>query len=147
MVRSTQGLKDAEDRNEPKGSALPYYMEVPLNDGQVILAEVTGQVDDLVPAGRAADVVGRLPDVLGAQLQRVGSFAGEALTSLRALAEPPDLIALEFGVKLGAKTGVVIAEATGEAHLTVKVEWRRPEADPESAQPPTSGQEDDAGNP
>ncbi|HEX2313263.1 MAG TPA: CU044_2847 family protein [Thermomonospora sp.] len=104
---------------------MSYFLEVPLDDGEPMLVEITGQVDDVVPVGRSRDVVGRLPETLRAGLDRAQAFAGEVLTRMRAYPEPPDVVAVEFGLKLTAKTGVVIAESTGEAHLKVVAQWHR----------------------
>lgn len=100
-------------------------MEVPLSDGQVVLAEVTQQVDDVVAAGRGKDVVGRLPDILSSGLAPVTAFAADALATLRGLAEPPDMVSVEFGVTLSAKARLVIAESTGQAHLKFVMAWQR----------------------
>lgn len=105
---------------------MSYYLEVPLDGGETVLAEITEQVDDVVPAaGDARNVIGRLPKTLGAGLDRVQEFAGEVLERMRDLAEPPDVVVVEFGLKLTAKAGVVVAESSAEGHLTVKVEWHR----------------------
>jgi hypothetical protein len=49
------------------------------------------------------------------------------VTKLRGLADQPDEMVVEFGIKLGAKAGVVIASADTEANFTVSLTWRRPE--------------------
>ncbi|MET7472919.1 CU044_2847 family protein [Streptomyces sp. NPDC005648] len=57
-----------------------------------------------------------------------------ALDSVRAAAESalrvfrdgtlrPDSVELEFGVKLSAETGAVIAKGAAEGHLVVKLSW------------------------
>jgi len=109
-----------------KGAGLvPYFLEVPLSNGEVVLAEVTGQVDDVAPFGRGQDVLGRLSGSFADGLEHVRNFAGEVLTSMRKSYDPPDRVAVEFGLKFSAKTGVVIAEMAGEGHVTVTVEWHR----------------------
>lgn len=102
---------------------MPYYVEVPLSNGQVVLAEVTSQVDDVVPAGKGKDIVGRLPDALRTGLRHITTFAGDALAGLGDLDETPDVISMEFGVMLSAKAGCVVAESTGQAHVKIAVEW------------------------
>jgi hypothetical protein len=107
---------------------LPRYIEVPLNDDRIVLAEVTGQLDETVPAGRLDDVVGRLPESFSDGLRRVQALADEALAGMRGLDQAPDVVSLEFGLKLSASAGVVVAQSAGEAHVTLSVEWhRRPE--------------------
>jgi hypothetical protein len=106
---------------------LAYFLEVPLDDGQVVLVEVTRQVDDVAPAGRVQDVVGRLPEAFTSGLDRVQALAAEALRRMRAFPEPPDSVSVEFGLKLTAKAGVVVAESTGVAHMKLIAEWHRRE--------------------
>jgi hypothetical protein len=107
---------------------MPYFLEVPLSDGEMVLAEITRQVDDVVPFGRGKEVVGRLSGSFADGLDHVRAFAGEVLTSMKELYEPPDRVAVEFGLKFSAKTGVVIAEMAGEGHVAVTVEWCKPSA-------------------
>jgi hypothetical protein len=42
---------------------------------------------------------------------------------VRDLATPPDKVQLEFGVKLTAEAGVVIAKAATEANFKLSLEW------------------------
>ncbi|GAA0321062.1 hypothetical protein NE235_18485 [Actinoallomurus spadix] len=88
-----------------------------------MLVEITKQEDTLAPVGRTRDAVSRLPEAFSAGLDRAQRFANEVVEKMRAFPEPPDRIAVEFGLKLSAKTGVVVAESTGEAHLKVTAEW------------------------
>jgi len=105
---------------------MPYFIEIPLTGGETILAEVTGQVEDLAPVGdRGREVLGRLPGTLAEALRHVQSFAGEALSQMRESHHPPDRVAVEFGLKFSAKAGVFIAECAAEGHLSVTAEWSR----------------------
>ena len=45
------------------------------------------------------------------------------LDTLRELA--PEEHVVEFGIKLDANAGVVVAKAAAEGHFTVKITWRR----------------------
>jgi hypothetical protein len=105
---------------------MPYFVEIPLNGGETILAEITGQVEDLAPVGdRGREVLGRLPETLSDALDHVQAFAGEALSRMRDSHHPPDRVAVEFGLKFSAKAGIFIAESAAEAHLIVTAEWSR----------------------
>ena len=105
---------------------MPYFVEIPLSDGETILADVTGQVEDLAPVGsRGREVIGRLPGALSDGLDRVQAFAGEVLSRMREYHQPPDRVSVEFGLTFSAKAGVYIAESAAQAHLTVTAEWSR----------------------
>jgi hypothetical protein len=90
----------------------------------------------------------------GGPLQATRTFEG-ALDGVRAAAESalrvfrdgslkPDSVELEFGVKLSAETGAVIAKGTAEGHLVVKLTWSpepsRPAPEPPHPAPAASGQ-------
>ncbi|GGV04826.1 hypothetical protein GCM10010245_10250 [Streptomyces spectabilis] len=61
----------------------------------------------------------------------LGNVRGAALSALRTFREralDPDGIELEFGVKLSAAAGAVIAKTAAEGHLTVKLTWSKGDA-------------------
>jgi len=116
---------------------VPSYLEIPLADGEMLLVDVTSQEAGLAPAG-GREMRERLAVTLQEGLGRVRMFAGQVLEQMRASAEPPNRVAVEFGLKLTAKTGVVVAETTSEAHITVTLEWQRPRR-PDDSAPPAAG--------
>ncbi|MFF9106689.1 CU044_2847 family protein [Streptomyces sp. NPDC014776] len=56
-------------------------------------------------------------------LAGVRAAAESALRVLRDGALRPDAVELEFGVKMSAEAGAVIAKGAAEAHLVVKLSW------------------------
>lgn len=56
----------------------------------------------------------------------VREAAQSALAALRGGGLDPDTVELEFGVKLNAAAGAVIAKTSVEGHLKVKMTWGRP---------------------
>jgi NTP-dependent ternary system trypsin peptidase co-occuring protein len=68
-------------------------------------------------------------------LGSVRSAAQSALRVFREGALRPDSVELEFGVKLSAEAGAVIAKGAAEGHLLVKLSWspRPADADREAA--------------
>ncbi|WP_327233776.1 hypothetical protein OG349_07070 [Streptomyces sp. NBC_01317] len=80
------------------------------------------------------DAPGARPVSRGNSLAQAGRTFDEALVGIRAAAESalavfrdgplkPDSVELEFGVKLMAEAGAVIAKSSAEGHLTVKLSW------------------------
>jgi Trypsin-co-occurring domain 1 len=104
---------------------MPYFVEIPLGDGQVVLAKLADQAEDVVPFGRGQEAVGRLAGSLSEGLGRARSFAAEVLQAMKDSAEPPERVAIEFGLDFSGKAGVVIAETSAGAHVTVTLEWSR----------------------
>lgn len=93
---------------------------------------VVVEVDDREPgfssvsrtAGVIHDAAGRFEDAF----QHVRDAAEAALGALRGGELNPDAVELEFGVKLNAAAGAVIAKTSVEGHLKVKMIWGRPAA-------------------
>ncbi|WUH97399.1 hypothetical protein OHR68_28230 [Spirillospora sp. NBC_00431] len=91
---------------------------------------VVVEVDDREPGfssvsragGVIHDAAGRFEDAF----QHVRDAAEAALGALRGGELNPDAVELEFGVKLNAAAGAVIAKTSVEGHLKVKMIWGRP---------------------
>ncbi|MFF8928910.1 CU044_2847 family protein [Streptomyces longwoodensis] len=56
-------------------------------------------------------------------LEGVRAAAESALRVFRDGSLRPDGVEIEFGVKLSAETGAIIAKGTAEGHLVVKLSW------------------------
>ena len=41
------------------------------------------------------------------------------------LPEPPDEVAVEFGVKMSVETGAVITKASGEGNFKINLSWKK----------------------
>jgi hypothetical protein len=98
-------------------------VEMPLESGGTVLVEVTDDEQRLQRVGRAGAVVRDSAETLEEALRRVRPAVTAALNQVRDLATPPDRVKLEFGVKLTAEAGVVIARAATEANFKLSLEW------------------------
>jgi len=67
--------------------------------------------------------VGDAADTLRNAVDRVRPAVVDIVDSLRGMPRRPDRITLEFGVKVTAEAGVVVAKTAAEAHFAVGVEW------------------------
>ncbi|MET9550855.1 CU044_2847 family protein [Streptomyces sp. NPDC006627] len=90
-------------------------------------------------SGEVHDVEGRFESALG----HVRGAALSALRTFRERALDPDAIELEFGVKLTAAAGAVIAKTSAEGHLTVRLTWSRERQEPQAGLPAQSGARQD----
>jgi hypothetical protein len=99
---------------------VPAYIELPIDGDDTIRVEVSNQ--GLVRAG-ASDVIGRASERLDQAVGQVVKMGQEAVSKAREAAQPPSALELELGLKLTAKTGFVIAESSGEAHVKVTLKW------------------------
>lgn len=95
-------------------------VEIELPDGETVLAQVTVLDPDVGAFDRF-----RLDEARSA-VARIGAWAHQVVTE--SLPEPPDRLGVQIGLKLAVKSGVltsVVAEASGEASVTVTMEWDR----------------------
>ncbi|MEU2236769.1 CU044_2847 family protein [Streptomyces vietnamensis] len=97
-------------------------MEFATEDGAVLV-----EADNLQPGQRSVSRGGN-------SLVRAGQTLDDALAGIRTAAESalavfrggslrPDGVELEFGVKLTAEAGAVIAKTAVEGHLVVRLSW------------------------
>lgn len=100
----------------------------PLSTGGSVVVEM----DDAASApqktmrgGVAADAIAKASQTFDEALDGVRSASEAMLAQLASLAQPPDELAIEFGIKLNAETGAVIAKAAAEANFTVSLKWKR----------------------
>lgn len=71
--------------------------------------------------GIVHDAAGKFEDALA----NVRAAAVSALATFRDGTLKPDEVAIEFGIKLNAEAGAVIAKTSMEGHLVVKLSWAR----------------------
>ncbi|MEU7647089.1 CU044_2847 family protein [Streptomyces huasconensis] len=104
---------------------------------------VVVEVDSRDPGFRSVSRRGdseEIHDVEGRFESALGHVRGAALSALRTFREralDPDAIELEFGVKLTAAAGAVIAKTSAEGHLTVRLTWSRERQEARAADLPT----------
>jgi len=114
---------------------MKQLVEYELEDGSTIIVEVDLPEAGIERAGRGDQIVKakeRFADVLE-QIKPVAHTVFSKLGDLSA-----DEIAVTFGIKLGAKAGVIIASADTEANFTVSLTWKRENVhSPSHAQPPS----------
>lgn len=103
------------------------YLEVPVEGGGRLLVEVPAAElpGDLELAGaRPGEVVARARQTLEQALDQIKPALRAVLDRLVAMS--PDEVSVEFGLTLGAETGVVVAKGTSEMHFAVTLSWKRP---------------------
>ena len=102
-------------------------VEFPLEDGGSILVEVEAEEPEgMVPAARGAKgVPEKAHQTFEAAMERVRPAAAVIIKKLRALHDPPDEMEVEFGLKMDAKAGAVVAAAGVEANYKVTLTWKR----------------------
>ncbi|QJS98910.1 hypothetical protein G9272_17630 [Streptomyces asoensis] len=75
------------------------------------------------PASRTGGLVESAGTSLSSALGNVRQAASDVLGQFRAMDVRPGTIEVEFGVKLTAEAGAIIAKTSAEGHLNVKLTW------------------------
>ena len=114
-----------------------------LEGGGSVLVEMGGGEPGIVRASRLSEVARTAQVSFEAALSGVRDAAASALRTFKDIPQPPDEVAVEFGVELNAQAGALIAQAGAGSHLQVTLTWKRAVSDE-----PSAGDEDEsaAGN-
>ena len=102
-------------------------VEFPLEDGSTIVVEV----DESEPEGgtvrvsRPGELAEKAQMTFEEALNRIRPAAEGIVARLRGLHDPPDQVAVEFGLKLSAQAGAIVAAAGAEASYTISLTWKR----------------------
>jgi uncharacterized protein (DUF2342 family) len=98
-------------------SGVTVFAEVDLSGGGSLIAEPRDEISSVIRASRLRDVTSMASETLESALERLRSAAEAVNAKMQGLAT------VQFTVKLGAAVGVVIANSTAEANLTVTLPW------------------------
>jgi hypothetical protein len=116
------------DGVELHGVGMAYLVEVPVSGGGHV--RVQASADDL-PAGlelaslRPGEIAARAGETLEQALEEVKPAIRGVLDWMMSLGT--DEVTVDFGLALGAETGVVITKGTAEIHFSVGLTWKRPQ--------------------
>jgi hypothetical protein len=111
---------------ETSRDAMTYLIEVPLDGADPILMEIDDVGDGgIVRSARPGEVIGTAATSFEAALERLQPMAQALIARLRDLAERPDGIGVEFGLKMTMDAGLVVAHTSGEANFKVSLQWNR----------------------
>jgi hypothetical protein len=95
--------------HEAVEEARVYLIEVPVEGGGCLLVQVSDA---------------ELPGALELALDQIKPAVRAVFDGLVAMS--PDEMSVEFGLTLGAETGLVVAKGTSEMHFAVTLGWKRP---------------------
>jgi Trypsin-co-occurring domain 1 len=99
-------------------------VEFDLDQGGSVLVEVE-EGSGAVTRGRPADAVTKAGDNLEEVMGRLGPALRGIVSQLRASADWPDQVDVEFAVKLSTDANVIIARTGGEANFRIALRWTR----------------------
>jgi hypothetical protein len=98
-------------------------LQFELDDGAVVVVAVADDEPGIERAARVDGLMIKARVDLASALDQVRVLAETALARLRDLADQPQQVELEFGVRLNAEAGAVIARTQAEGHLQITLTW------------------------
>jgi hypothetical protein len=104
-------------------------VEFALRDGAVVRFEADAGMDGrpvMRGAGRPAETLTVARETLEEALSGVAPACAALVDALRGIGDDLESVEAEFGLKVSADAGFVVARAGGEANFRVLVRWRRP---------------------
>lgn len=105
---------------------MTHIIQFPLEDGGFVLVEVDEpQTAGMIPAGRISDVLETAEITFGEALGKARLIIETVIVKLGSLSDPPDELAIKFGLKMSTEAGVVFAAAGAEASYEVSLTWKR----------------------
>lgn len=106
---------------------MKHLLEFSLDDNGTILVEVDEPQTQggAVPASKPGKVIEKAQQTFGQAIEKIKPVAECIIKKLHNISKQPDEIELEFGFKLNAEAGVVIASVETEANFKVTLSWKR----------------------
>jgi hypothetical protein len=92
-------------------------------DSGPVVVEVDSSEPGFQGVSRQGELIHAVEGKFESALQNVRNAAESALRIFRDEVLKPDSVDIEFGVKLNAAAGAVIAKTAAEAHLVVRLHW------------------------
>jgi predicted RNase H-like HicB family nuclease len=103
-------------------------IEFPTDDGGTIVMEVDEpEGQGMVRVARPGEIAEKAGQTFENALEKIKPAAEAVVRKLKSLAVQPDQMAIEFGIKFGAKAGAFFASADTEANFKVALTWKRQE--------------------
>jgi hypothetical protein len=90
-----------------------------------VLVEFTPRPGVQQTALTPAVVVQKSAEALDSAMNAIHSMARRVAATVDALSDPPGQVEVEFGLKLTADAGALIARAGSECTINVKLSWER----------------------
>ncbi|MET9934451.1 MULTISPECIES: CU044_2847 family protein [unclassified Streptomyces] len=118
---------------------MAYAGEIQSADGSGVGVEIADGGDGGIDrVGRAVSPARAASETLQDAMAHVRPAPDVIAAGLRDMAHVPDAVRVDFGIKLTAETGGVVAKAAPEADYTVSVEWQ-PRTERSSERQPPAG--------
>lgn len=104
-----------------------HVVEMPVDsrDGAPVIRVEVDERASIGRVGRVGEVISQTQQTVAQALAELKPAVQTVLSHVREMAERPDKVTVQFGVKVTAEAGVVVAKAATGANFAVTVEWAR----------------------
>ncbi|WP_328678022.1 CU044_2847 family protein [Streptomyces sp. NBC_00343] len=104
---------------------MTQLVRIPLENGEFLVAEVDRadipEESVVLASPEPGRSVAQASRTLESSLRGLRPALAGLTEALQALS--PETVSIEFGVKLGGETGVILAKGTAEVHFAVHAQW------------------------
>jgi hypothetical protein len=101
-------------------------VEFELEDGSSVFIETEDLSSRPVMRGAGAtELVSKADETFEQALARVGPTSAAIVGRFRQMPQQPDEVEIQFGIKINAEVGAIIAKTSGEANFRIVVRWKR----------------------
>jgi hypothetical protein len=102
------------------------------NDVVVLVELGGGQIRQISREGKTdpkalAEMSGKSKDAVEKSLDTIGWVAEKTRAMIESLHEKPATVEVEFGIKITAEAGVIVAKGQSEFHIVAKLVWENKE--------------------
>lgn len=115
------------DKHVREGGGVADLIRVPLENGECIIAEVDQRdipsSEIVLAAAQPGKALAEMSGKLETGLRTIRPAVTELVEALKG--SGPETISVEFGIKIGGETGVILAKGTAEVNFKVSMEWKR----------------------
>ncbi|HEV2136905.1 MAG TPA: CU044_2847 family protein [Terracidiphilus sp.] len=106
---------------------MSHHVTFRLESGESFAAEVDDPIEDhktVRGLGARTELIIESSKTFEAAIQNVQRAAEVLVDRLRSLSRKPDEVSVEFGVKLSAEAGAIVAKASTDANFKITLKWK-----------------------
>ncbi len=103
------------------------YIEYVLDDGSTILIEAGNhkRSNEMYRSAREKNIVTKATKSFSDTMETIKPVAETIISKFKDVAQSPDEVSVEFGLKLQGETGAIIATAGVEANFKIALLWKK----------------------
>ncbi len=101
------------------------YVDFSLGQNENIRVEIADGEERVTRGKDGKDVVEKATVAFEQALAKLKPMCAAIVRQIRDAVEQPEEFSVEFGVKLNAEAGVIVASTAAEANLKISIKWKK----------------------